>query len=258
MHGGLAAHPRGVDGAVLVLDVLGDAEAQVLHVAGGARHIRGHLVEVVQADQGARGVEVVAPGQALDVLDVVEELVGEAQRILDAHGVADALDEAVLPALDAAAQLLVEGDRLVQVLGGAYAVGERGHGGGLALAQHQVVVDELLHGAQVDGLLVLLGDHQAEHVHVELAGGGEVRDHELHRGAAQDVRRLGRRGGEGVLRVDGGFLRDEEAGGGLLAALEVGHRCSLVGAARCGLGRGHGIDRIRSRRPAGRPSRNAG
>jgi hypothetical protein len=31
VHGGLAAHPRGVDGALLVLDVLRDAEAEVLH-----------------------------------------------------------------------------------------------------------------------------------------------------------------------------------------------------------------------------------
>ncbi len=41
VHGGLAAHPGGVDRALLVLDVLGDTEAEILHVLHGARHVGG-------------------------------------------------------------------------------------------------------------------------------------------------------------------------------------------------------------------------
>ncbi len=54
-------------------------------------------------------------------------------------------------ALDAASELVVERDRPVEVLGRAHAVGERGDRGDRSLAQHEVVVDELLEGAQVDG-----------------------------------------------------------------------------------------------------------
>ena len=66
-HGGvvdgrLAAHPGGVGGASFVLDVFGDAEAEVFHVFDGGGDVGGDLVEVVQADEGAGGVQVVAPG----------------------------------------------------------------------------------------------------------------------------------------------------------------------------------------------------
>ena len=79
------------------------------------------------------------------MLDVVEELVREPERVLDAHRVADARRMKPLgAALDAAAELLVEGDGPVEVLGRAHPVGERGDRGDRALAQHEVVVDELL------------------------------------------------------------------------------------------------------------------
>src|SRR5699024_10346218 len=70
VHGGLAAHPGGVGGAVAVLDVLGDAEAEVLHVRDGAGHVGGDLVEVVQAHQRPGNMQVVAPRQALHMPDV--------------------------------------------------------------------------------------------------------------------------------------------------------------------------------------------
>jgi hypothetical protein len=76
------------------------------------------------------------------------------------------------------------------------------------------VVDELLERAQVDRVLVFLGDDQAEHVHVELAGGGQVGHDEFGVGDAEDVRRRRGRGRHRVGRRDGSFLRDEEAGGG--------------------------------------------
>jgi hypothetical protein len=53
VHGGLAAHPCGVRGAGLVLDVLGDAEAQVLHVLHRTGDIGRDLVEVVEAHERA-------------------------------------------------------------------------------------------------------------------------------------------------------------------------------------------------------------
>jgi hypothetical protein len=93
-----------------------------------------------------------------------------------------------LAALGAAAQFLVVGLGGVHFGGGLHPVGEGGDGGDGSLAEHQVVVDELLQGAQVDGVLVFLGDVQAEDVDVELARLGEVRDHDFHVGAADDVR----------------------------------------------------------------------
>src|SRR5699024_12355825 len=57
VHGGLAAHPGGVHGAGVVADVLGDPEAQVFHVLHRLGHVRGDLVEVVQAHQRTRSEE---------------------------------------------------------------------------------------------------------------------------------------------------------------------------------------------------------
>ena len=144
MDGGLASHPGGVDGALVVLDVLGHAEPEVLHVGDGLGHVGGDLIEVVEAHQRTRGVEVVAPCEAFDVVDVVEEFVREAQGILHAHRIADAVGEALGTPLDAASQFGVEGDGLVEVFWRAHPVGERGDAGDRSLAQHQVVVDELL------------------------------------------------------------------------------------------------------------------
>ena len=68
VHGGLAAHPRGVDGALVVLDVLGHAEPEDCMKFDRARHVGGDLVEVVEAHELAGRVQVVAPREALDVL----------------------------------------------------------------------------------------------------------------------------------------------------------------------------------------------
>ena len=196
--GGLAAHPRGVGGAGLVLDVLGHAEPEVLQVGDGPGHVGRDLVEVVDADERAGRVQVVAPREPLDVLDLVEELVGEPERVLDAHRVPEALHEAVRPPLDPAPELVVERDGPVEVLGGADPVGERGDRRHRPRAQDEVVVDELLVAAQVDDLVVLLGHDEPEDVDVEVPRRGEVGDDELHGRGAQDVRRRGRR------RRDGG------------------------------------------------------
>ncbi|MNG34738.1 hypothetical protein D3C84_1213050 [compost metagenome] len=75
-------------------------------------------------------------------------------------------------------------------------------------------MDELLEGAQVDVVLVFLGDVQAEEVNVELAGLREVRDHDFHVRAADDVR--GRNGGLGD-DVAHGVLSSLKGGRGGLA-----------------------------------------
>ena len=103
VHGWLAAHPRSISSALVVADCLGDAEAQVFHVLLSLWHIWGDLVEVVQANQSTWAVELIAPSEALYVVDFVEELIWEAQWVFHADGVTDALDKAILVALGAAA-----------------------------------------------------------------------------------------------------------------------------------------------------------
>ena len=121
-------------------------------------------------------------------LDLVEELDGEAQRVDDADGVADAVGAlALLHPLDRAAEFGEELLRLVDVLRGADAVGEVVQGGDVALAQHQGVVGQFVGAAQVQRLGVLVLDVEAEHVDPEPAGRAEVGDGELGVGGADDV-----------------------------------------------------------------------
>src|SRR5699024_7994943 len=60
VNGRFTTHPRSVNGFA-VCNFFGDAEAQVLHVARSAWDVRGDLVEVIQTDQGAWYVQIVAP-----------------------------------------------------------------------------------------------------------------------------------------------------------------------------------------------------
>ena len=183
----LACHPGGVNDAVVALDRFGGLETEVVEVCGAFDDVGVDLIEVVKADKRACALELVVPGEPLDVLDLVEKLVGEAKRVDDPQGVGDTLGE--LAAAGFATELLVVGLGLVDLLLGANAEGEGGDTCDRALAQNEVVVDELLEGAQVDRVVVLFGDDEAEDVDVELAGGREVGDDEVHVGAAQDVRR---------------------------------------------------------------------
>src|SRR6218665_1169716 len=159
----------------------------------------------------------------LDVLDVVEELVREAERILHADRVADALRPALRAPLDTASELFVERDGTIEVLGCAHAVAERGDGRDGALAQDEVGGGELLHRAQVDGVLVLLRHDEVEHVAVELARRREVGHHELHVRAAQDVGGWARRRRDRVRRVYRCLLAHEEAGRGQGHVVAVRH-----------------------------------
>src|SRR5690606_31275939 len=82
--------------------------------------------------------------------------------------------------------LEVGGGDLHLVLG-THPVGERREGGHRTGAQHERVVQVLLERAQVDGVLVFVGDHEAEHVDVELARGGQVAHDQFGVGGADDV-----------------------------------------------------------------------
>ncbi len=220
VHGSLAAQPRSVHGALFVLDVLGHAEAEILVETHGAGHVGGDLVEVVEANELARLLQIVAPCEALDVVGLEEELVGEAERVDDAHRVTDALHEAVRVAAHVAAELGVEGHGLVEVFVRANAVRECGDRGDRALAQHQVVVNELLRRAQVDRLVVFFGHVETEYVNVEVARGGEVGDHELHVRATKNVGSLGLRRRDRVVGLDGCFLGHPETRRGLVALVQ--------------------------------------
>ncbi len=122
-----------------------------------------------------------------------------------------------------AAELGVERDGVVEVLGRAHAVRERGDRGDRPLAQHEVVVDELLGGAQVDRLVVLFGHVQAEDVDVEDARGRQVGDDEFHVRAAQDVGGCCGRRRDRVVGPDGSLLRHVVARGGQRLRSLVGH-----------------------------------
>ncbi|SIH08788.1 Uncharacterised protein [Mycobacteroides abscessus subsp. abscessus] len=130
------------------------------------------------------------------MVDVVEELVREAERILHAHGVADAADEALGPPLNGTSELTVERLGGIDVLGGADPERERGHGGLRALPEDEVVVDELLHRPEVDGVLVLPRDLEVEDVDVEVPGLLQVGDDEFHVRAAHDIGRGDGGGGD--------------------------------------------------------------
>lgn len=166
--GVFAPEPRGVGDACIVTDVLSGAKTQLFEVFPASRHIRGHLIEVVEAYQGARSLDVVAPGHALDMHDVVEELVGETQRVLHPDAVSDSAGESARTTLGAHAERLVVGLGTVDILGAADPEGERSHRGDRAPAQHQIVVDELLERPQIDCVRGFLGDDQTQDVDVEI------------------------------------------------------------------------------------------
>lgn len=171
-------------------------KTQVFEVLAAEAHVGRHLVEVVEAHERARPVQVEPPGQALHVVNREEEFVREAERILHPDAVAHPLDEALAPALGTAAELLVVSLREVDVFGGAHPERHGGDGRNRADPQHEVVVDELLEAAQVDLGVALLGHDEAEDVDVELARLREVVHDDVHIGAAQNVRRGNCGGGD--------------------------------------------------------------
>src|SRR5699024_402311 len=142
VNGWFPAHPCSVDG-LAVGDFFGDTEAKILHVGGSAWHIGSDLVEVVQTDQGTWYMQIVAPCETFNVVDVVEELVWEAQWIFNTDRIADAFNEAIFATFGAAAEFFVERFGLVDVFWGTDTVRECSNGSNRALFEQQVVVDEL-------------------------------------------------------------------------------------------------------------------
>src|SRR5690606_10053678 len=77
-----------------------------------------------------------------------------------------------------------EGDLVLR----PHTVRERRERGGVALAQHEGVVQVLLEGAQVDGVVVFVGDDEAEDVDVEAAAALKVGGEERRVRGADDVK----------------------------------------------------------------------
>src|SRR5699024_8594158 len=214
VNGWFTTHPSGVDGAVFVRDFFGDAEAEVLHVASCTWDVWGDLVEVIQANQFAWDLQVVAPCEAFHVIDFVEEFVWEAQWVFNTNRVTDTADETVCTAFGAAAEFFVESFGLVDIFWGTNAVGEGTNSSNRALFQNQVVVDEFFCRAQVNLFVVFVGDVEAQDVDVEFTGCCQVGDLQFHVRYAQYVWCWGFWGRDGVVGVNRGILGHVETGAG--------------------------------------------
>ena len=188
VHGLLAEHPGGVQG-LLVLDRLGQAEAERGVILVGGAHVGDHDVEVVQPRGLGSAPQVIALLKALDVVGGGEELDREAERVLGPHRVAHAGRgpgrDPRRPRAEAGEERLGQ----VQVGRGPNPVGQPGRGRLGTGPQDQVVVRELVVAAQVERVAGVQGDHEAEQVHVERAGPGQVGDDELGVGGADDIGR---------------------------------------------------------------------
>jgi hypothetical protein len=196
VHRLLAEHPGRVH-PLLVLDRLGQAEAQRGVVLVGGAYVGDHDVEVVQPGGLGSAAQVVALLQALGPVRGGEELDGEAERVFGPDGLPHAGCGAGRHPRRPGAEGRVERLGPVQVGRGPDPVGQPGRGRDRTRAQDQVVVDELVVPTQVELGAGVQGDHEAEQVHVERAGPGQVGDDELGVGRAHDVR------GRQCLRVRG-------------------------------------------------------
>jgi hypothetical protein len=188
VHGLLAEHPGRVEG-LLVLDRLGQAEPQGRVVLIGSANVGDHQVEVVDPGGFGAAPQVIALLQALGPVRGGEELDGEAQRVLGPDRLAHAGGGAGRDPGGARAEGGVERLGPVQVGRRAYPEGQPRRRGRAALAQDQVVVDELVVPAQVQRIAGVRADHEAEQVDPEPARFGQVGDDELGVGRADDIGR---------------------------------------------------------------------
>jgi hypothetical protein len=143
VHGLLAEHPRGVQG-VLVLDRLGQAEAERGVVLIRRAHVGNHQVEVVEPGRLGTAPQVVALLQTLGPVRGGEELGRETERILDPDRLAHAGRDPGRHPGRARAEGGVERLGPVQVGRRAHPEGQSRGRGLVALAQDQVVMDELV------------------------------------------------------------------------------------------------------------------
>ena len=187
VHGLLAEHPGGVE-RLIVLDRLGQAEAQRGVVLVGRAHVGDHDVEVVEPGRLGPAPQVVTLLQALGVGGVEEELDGEAERVLGPdrlpHTRRDAGRHPRRPRAEGGEERLGQ----VQVGRGPHPVRQPGRAGLGAGPQDQVVVDELVVPAQVQRGTGLGADREAQQVHVEPPRLGQIGDDELGVGRAHDIR----------------------------------------------------------------------
>jgi len=148
VHGLLAEHPGGVE-RLLVLDRLGQAEAQGRVVLIGRAHVGNHEVEVVEPGGFGPAPQVVTLLQALGVVGGEEELDGEAERVLGPdrlpHPRRDAGRHPRRPRAEGGEERLGQ----VQVGRGPHPERQPRRARLVSLAQDQVVVDELVITAQV-------------------------------------------------------------------------------------------------------------
>jgi hypothetical protein len=166
VHGLLAEHPRGVQG-VRVLDRLGQAEPQGRVVLVGGTDVGDHQVEVVDPGGFGAAPQVIALLQALGGIRGGEELDGEAERVLGQDRLPHAGRQAGRDPGRARAEGGVERLGPVQVGRRPHPEGQPGRRGRAALAQDQVVVDELVVPAQVQRVAGVRADREAEQVHPE-------------------------------------------------------------------------------------------
>ena len=111
--------------------------------------------------------QIVALLQALGPVRGGEELDGEAERILGPDRLAHAGRQGGREPGRPRAEGGVEGLGPVQVGRRAHPEGQPRRRGLAALAQDQVVVDEFVVAAQVQGIAGVRADHEAEQVHPE-------------------------------------------------------------------------------------------
>ncbi len=187
VHGLLAEHPGGVE-RLIVFDRLGQAETQRGVVLVGRAHVGDHDVEVVEPGRLGPAPQVVPLLQALGVIGLEEELDGEAERVLGPDRLPHARRDAGRHPRRARAQGGEERLGQVEVGRGPHPVRQPGRGGRGAGPQDQVVVDELVVPAQVQRGVRLGADREAQQVHVEPPGLGQVGDDELGVGGADDIR----------------------------------------------------------------------
>ena len=178
----------GGDAAVgpVLLGVLGEAEAEAGVEVGRALHVGREHIEMVEPLRLHALVAVVVLQQPLALLHGEIELDRHPERIdrLQRAPLIRPLDERVPQPL-----ALEELRRLVEVLLAADLEAEVMRLGGVALLQHQRVVLPLLDAAQVERVLRLVLDDEAERALVEGAAAAEIGDAERHMARAHDVER---------------------------------------------------------------------
>ena len=186
VHGLLAEHPGGVQ-RLVVLDRLGQAEAERGVVLVGGAHVGHDNIEVVHPRGLGAAAQVVALLQAFGVLRREEELDGEAERVLGPDCLPHARGDPGRHPRGPASERREKRLGPVQVSRAAHPVCEPCRGWDRARAQDQVVVDELVVPTQVQRVLGLGADHESEQLHPEPAGRVQVGDDQLGVGGPDDV-----------------------------------------------------------------------